>query len=238
SFAVHAGQAVAIIGPTGSGKTSLLRALVGIWTPVTGKIMLDGAGLDQWDLAARGRHFGFLPQDIQLLDGTIAENIARFEEGETTAAVLEAAKAAGLHDSIVALKDGYGTRIGRDGIELSAGQRQRLGLARALYRDPFVVALDEPNSNLDAEGEQAVAEAIRRIRARGGIALVIAHRPSVVAAVDLVLAMRAGSIVAFGPRDEVLANVLNNARNVVQHPSARTDGLRGRQSLAPLPAAE
>ena len=157
-----------------------------------GKIRLDGAALDQWAPEALGRHIGYLPQDVELFAGTVAENIARFEPDPDAEAIIAAAKAAGVHDLILRLPDGYDTQIGEGGTALSAGQRQRIALARALYGDPFLVVLDEPNSNLDAEGEQALTQAILGARARGGIVIVIAHRPSALAGVDLVLVMAEG----------------------------------------------
>ena len=206
NFALKAGSAVGIIGPSASGKSSLIRALVGVWLPARGVVRLDGAALDQWsDL---GQHVGYLPQDVELIEGSIAENIARFDPEAPAEAIIAAAKAAGVHDMIVGLPNGYDAQIGEQGTALSAGQRQRVALARALYGDPFLVALDEPNSNLDAEGEEALTRAIMGVRARGGIVIVVAHRPSALVAVDHVLAMSAGRQQAFGPKDEILAKVL------------------------------
>ncbi len=222
SFALKAGQALGVIGPSASGKTSLVRGVVGVWAPFAGKVCLDGASLDQWTPEALGPALGYMPQDVQLFDGTIAENIARFAEPVDDAAVMAAAKAAGFHDQIVAFPGGYDTRVGQGGAHLSAGQRQRLGLARALYGDPFLVVLDEPNSNLDADGEAAVVAAIAGIRRRGGVVIVVAHRRSALETVDMLAVMRNGEIVAFGERDEVLAKVLEpQRRNVVPHPAVR-----------------
>ncbi len=204
-FRVGAGQCLGVIGSSASGKSTLARALVGVWTPLDGKVMLDGADIAHWSPDRLGPHIGYLPQDVQLFDGTIAENIARFERPLASEAVIAAASAAGFHERILALPDGYETRLGVGGVELSAGQKQRLGLARALYRDPFLVVLDEPNANLDSEGESALMAAISRIGARGGIAVVITHRLSVMNAVSLVAVMRGGEIMAFGPRNAVLA---------------------------------
>ncbi len=204
-------MALGVIGPSASGKSSLARMLVGYWAPVQGKICLDGAALDQWAPDVLGRHIGYLPQDVELLSGTVAQNISRFEPDADPEAIRAAAAAAGVHDMIVSLADGYDTQIGEQGAALSAGQAQRIALARALYRDPFLVVLDEPNSNLDAEGDAALTQAILGIRARGGIVVVIAHRPSAIAGVDLVSAMKQGRAVAFGPKDEVLAKVLRGA---------------------------
>lgn len=219
NFTLNAGQALGIIGTSASGKTSLMRALIGVWQPTAGKVTLDGASIDQWDPESLGRSVGYLPQDVQLFDGTIADNIARFQADADPRLVIEAATLAGFHKSVIAFTDGYSTRIGHNGLQLSAGQRQRVGLARALFGNPFIVMLDEPNSNLDAEGEAAVSDAIRGIRQRGGIVIVVAHRPSAIAAVDLLAVMRAGEIIAFGPRDEVLARTVQNASNIIAHPA-------------------
>jgi ATP-binding cassette subfamily C protein len=171
-------------------------------------VRLDGAALDQWAPALLGVHIGYLPQDVELFSGSVTENIARFEETPPSELVIAAAKAAGVHDLVLRLPQGYETQIGENGTSLSAGQRQRVALARALYRDPFLVVLDEPNSNLDSEGETALTGAIQSVRDRGGIVIVIAHRPSALAAVDQVLVMGGGKIQAFGPKDEVLDQVL------------------------------
>jgi ATP-binding cassette, subfamily C, bacterial PrsD len=204
-FKVNAGEAVGVIGPSASGKTSVARALVGIWPPLAGKVMLDGTSIDQWSAADLGPAIGYLPQDVQLFDGTIAENIARFAADAPSELVIAAAQAAGFHEHISAFPDAYNTRIGHGGGHLSAGQRQRIGLARALYGDPFLVVLDEPNANLDGDGEVAVLDAIASVKARGGIVIVIAHRASALRAVDLVAVMNQGVMTAFGNRDEVMA---------------------------------
>ena len=208
SFELKSGEGLGIIGPSGSGKSSLARALVGVWQPARGKVRLDHAALEQWSLEALGKNIGYLPQDVELFDGTIANNIARFDEQADAHAIVVAAKAAAVHELILSLPNGYGTRVGEAGAALSAGQRQRVALARALYGDPFLVVLDEPNSNLDAEGEEALTRAILGVRARGGILIVIAHRPSALAGVDHVLAIGGGRVQAFGNKDEVLRNVL------------------------------
>jgi ABC-type protease/lipase transport system fused ATPase/permease subunit len=205
SFQLSASQGLGIIGPSASGKSSLARAIVGVWRPLRGKVRLDGAALEQWSPEALGQHVGYLPQDVELFAGTIEQNIARFEEDPDAEAVIAAARAAGVHDLVLRLPDGYDTTIGEAGLGLSAGQRQRIGLARALYRDPFLVVLDEPNSNLDAEGEEALTQAILGVRMRGGIAIVIAHRASVLAGIDHVLVLEHGRQVAFGPKEEVLS---------------------------------
>jgi ATP-binding cassette subfamily C protein len=208
SFQLDAGTGLGIIGPSASGKSSLARLLVGVWPTWRGKVRLDGAALEQWDSEELGAHIGYLPQDVELFAGTIAQNISRFDPQSDPDAILSAAKAADVHDLVLRMPDGYDTQIAEGGSALSAGQRQRIALARALYRDPFLVVLDEPNSNLDGEGEQALAKAIEGVRMRGGIAIVIAHRPSVLASVDKVLVMANGMMEEFGPKDEVLNKVL------------------------------
>jgi len=204
NFSIAAGKALGVIGPTASGKSSLARMLVGVWTPLRGSVRLDGASLDQWSSEALGRHIGFLPQDVELFGGTVARNIARFEDPPDAQAVIAAAQAAGVHDLIINLPDGYETDVGDHGGALSAGQAQRIALARALYRDPFLVVLDEPNSNLDAEGDEALTKAILGIRSRGGIAVVVAHRPSAIAGVDYILVMAKGRQQQFGPKEDIL----------------------------------
>ncbi|CAM3082418.1 type I secretion system permease/ATPase [Methylobacterium mesophilicum] len=211
SFSLKAGQGLGIIGPSASGKTSLARALVGVWAAVHGEVRLDGAELAQWTADDLGEHVGFLPQEIELFAGTIAENIARFHPSAPPEATVTAARAAGVHEMILRLPQGYDTRISERGSGLSAGQRQRVGLARALYGDPFLVILDEPNANLDAEGENALTDAILGVRSRGGICIVIAHRPSALVAIDLILMLSDGRIHAIGPKDQVLNHVLKPA---------------------------
>ena len=208
SFALSAGQALGIIGPSASGKSTLARALAGAWQPSRGTIRIDGATLDQWDPEALGRDIGYVPQDVELFNGTVADNIARLEASPASAAVIAAARAAGVHDMILGLVDGYNTRIGEGGAMLSGGQRQRIALARALYGDPFFVVLDEPNSNLDAEGDAALSQAIAGVRARGGIVVVVAHRPAALSAVDRLAVMGNGQMQALGPKEEVLAKVI------------------------------
>jgi ATP-binding cassette subfamily C protein len=208
SFALKSGNGLGIIGPSASGKSSLSRMLVGVWQPVRGKVTLDGAALEQWGPEAMGQHIGYLPQDVELLAGTVAQNISRFDPKPDSKAIIAAAQAAGVHELIVNLPSGYDAQIGEQGSALSAGQQQRVALARALYGDPFLVVLDEPNSNLDAEGEAALTKAILGVRARGGIVVVVAHRPSALGALDHVLVMSLGRAQAFGPKDEVLAKVL------------------------------
>jgi len=204
SFQLRSGMGLGILGPSGSGKSCLARVLVGAWTPTRGKVRLDAAALDQWLPDVLGQHIGYLPQDVELFAGTVAQNIARFRTGDDPDRVIQAATLAGVHELILSLPQGYETPIGEVGAALSAGQRQRVGLARALYGDPFLVVLDEPNSNLDAEGEQALIQALVSVRARGGIAVVIAHRPSVMTALDQALLMLGGEMKAFGPKEQVL----------------------------------
>jgi ATP-binding cassette subfamily C protein len=201
--------------------------LVGVWRPARGRIRLDGASLDQWSPDALGKHIGYLPQDVELLAGTVAQNIGRFTEPQDAKAVIAAANAAGVHDLIVGLPDGYETQVGESGTALSAGQAQRVALARALYGDPFLVVLDEPNSNLDSEGDEALSRAITSVRARGGIVVVVAHRPSAIAGVDLLLMMNQGRVQAFGPKDEVLSRVLQQ----------REGGAAAQRSLKVVPEA-
>jgi PrtD family type I secretion system ABC transporter len=208
SFRLYKGQGLGIIGPSGSGKSSLARALVGVWPQLRGKIKIDNASLEQWSSEALGRHIGYLPQDVELFDGSIAINIARFDPKATAAGVLEAAHAAGVHDLVLSFPDGYGTKVGENGMTLSAGQRQRIGLARAFYGNPFLVVLDEPTSNLDAEGEVAFTEAALRVRRRGGIIVIVAHRPKALDSVDHVLVLADGRIQSFGPKQDVLGKVL------------------------------
>ena len=222
SFELRAGSALGVIGPSAAGKSSLARALVGIWRPQRGAVRFDGAMLGQWSREELGRHIGYLPQDVELFGGTIASNIARFDPAPDPEAVMRAARQAGVHEMIVHFPQGYDTRLGDGGVTLSGGQRQRIALARALYGDPFLVVLDEPNSSLDVEGEQALTQAILNVRQRGGVAVVMAHRPSALASVDLVLAMANGEAKGFGPRDEVLRKVLRPVPTALQAPAVAT----------------
>jgi PrtD family type I secretion system ABC transporter len=211
SFTVSKGQGLGVIGPSASGKSTLVRGLTGVWPLARGTIRVDGASLDQWSSEQLGRHVGYLPQDIELFDGTIAENISRFDPAARSESIIAAATAAGVHDLILRLPQGYETKVGDGGVSLSAGQRQRVGLARALYGDPFLVVLDEPNSNLDSAGEEALTAAIIGVRARGGIVIVVAHRPSALAGVDLILVMNEGRMQGFGPKDEVFEKYVRRA---------------------------
>ena len=207
-FTLERGNGLGIIGPSGSGKSSVARLLVGVWAPARGKVRLDGAALDQWPSDALGKHIGYLPQDVELLAGSVAQNIARFEPKPNPDAIIAAAKNAGVHELITGLSEGYETQVGEQGTALSAGQAQRVALARALYRDPFLVVLDEPNSNLDADGDEALTKAVFSVRARGGIVIVVAHRPSAIAGVDLLLVMNQGRQQAFGPKDAIMNKML------------------------------
>ena len=204
AFALVPGEVLAVVGPSASGKTTLARVLMGLWPAAMGKVRLDGADVFTWDKSELGPHVGYLPQGIELFDGTLAENIARFGEVEMVK-VEAAARAVGLHDFIMALPQGYESPVGRDGAMLSGGQRQRVGLARAIYGDPVFVVLDEPNSSLDEEGDAALAGAIRMMKSRGTTFVVMTHRTSVLAVADKMLVLRDGQTQAFGPRDDVLA---------------------------------
>ncbi|WP_255574046.1 type I secretion system permease/ATPase [Erythrobacter sp. SCSIO 43205] len=222
SFRLEAGDALGVIGPSAAGKTTLCKALVALYEPARGSVRLDGASLSQWDADTLGQHLGFLPQQVTLFDGTIAQNIARFEPDPPSEEVIAAAKAAGVHTMILQLPQGYDTPIGAQGITLSAGQSQRIGLARSLYRGPFLIVLDEPNSNLDAEGEAALDSAIAATRKRGAIVVLVAHRPSALRQVNKVLVLQNGRVAGFGERDEILArlakassaNTINAAREL------------------------
>ncbi|OYX03920.1 MAG: type I secretion system permease/ATPase, partial [Rhizobiales bacterium 32-66-8] len=208
SFRLTAGDGIGIIGPSGSGKSTLVRAIAGIWPPKEGTIRLDGASIDQWNADELGRHIGYMPQEAQLLDGTIAQNIGRFDPRASDEDIVAAARAAGAHDLILRLPQGYDTSLGRNGHALSGGQRQRISLARALLRDPFLLILDEPNAHLDNEGESALIHAIRMARARGAIVVVVAHRPVVMNALGHALYMEDGMMRDFGTRNDVLSRTL------------------------------
>ncbi len=207
SFRIDAGDILGIIGPSAAGKSTLARVIVGVWPAAAGVIRLDGADINTWERARLGPYIGYLPQDVELFEGTVAENIARFAEVDSEA-VISAAQWAGVHELILQLPAGYNTQIGPNGQTLSGGQRQRIGLARALYREPALVVLDEPNSNLDRDGEAALSDAIARIKARRRTTIVITHRPNILASVDYIMVMQAGQIEQFGPRDTVLAQYM------------------------------
>jgi ABC-type protease/lipase transport system fused ATPase/permease subunit len=211
SFSLEAGTGLALLGASASGKSSLVKALVGVWPASNGVVRLDDAALDQWRLDDLGRHFGYLPQDVALFDGSVAENIARFDETAASEDILEAARVAGAHELILRLPNGYSTRIGEGGTLLSAGQRQRIGLARAIFGNPFLIVLDEPNANLDADGENALSKAIETLRRGKRIVIVVSHRPSAVAALNMAMVLNQGSVIAFGPREEAFAQVTRAA---------------------------
>lgn len=208
SMDLEAGDGIAILGPSGSGKSTLLKAIVGTAFVIKGDIRLDGAALDQWSAERRGKLIGYLPQDLQLFDGTVAQNIARFDPSATSGEIIEAATLADVHDLIVRLPQGYDTVIGAGGMALSGGQRQRIALARALFGSPFLLVLDEPNSNLDAEGEAALAMAIQTMRKRGSVVVLVAHRPRAIAAVNKTLCLKDGRAVAMGPTEDVMRKSL------------------------------
>ncbi|MBY0454650.1 MAG: type I secretion system permease/ATPase [Burkholderiaceae bacterium] len=217
AFALNPSDVLAVVGPSASGKTTLARLLVGLWPAVGGKVRLDGADVHTWDKGELGPHIGYLPQGVELFEGSLAENIARF--GEVDRAKVEAAtRAVGLHEFILSLPQGYDSPVGADGARLSGGQRQRVGLARALYGDPVFVVLDEPNSSLDEEGDAALASAIVTAKARGTTFVVMTHRTSILAVADKMLVLRDGQQQAFGPRDEVLG-ALNQAALQAQAPA-------------------
>ena len=204
TFLVPSGSVVAIVGPSASGKTTLARLVVGVWPTASGKVRLDGVDIFPWNKDELGPHVGYLPQDIELFDGTLAENIARFGHVDMMQ-VETAARAVGLHETIMNMPDGYESAVGDDGCFLSGGQRQRVGLARAIYGNPRLLVLDEPNSSLDDAGERALVQTLLDLKAQGTTILVITHRSSVLAAVDLMLLLVEGKVKAYGPRDEVLA---------------------------------
>jgi ATP-binding cassette, subfamily C, bacterial PrsD len=207
SFKLTAGMGMALLGASAAGKSSLVRALVGIWPAAKGVVRLDGAALDNWDPDALGRHIGYLPQDVALFDGTVAQNITRFDDSVSSDAVLSAARLAGAHEMILSLPNGYTTRIGERGSCLSAGQRQRIGLARAVFGNPFLVVLDEPNANLDHDGEVALIRAIEALRQNQSIVVLVSHRPEAISALNMAMVLRQGRMVAFGPRQELFARV-------------------------------
>lgn len=218
SFELNPGEALGVIGPSGAGKSTLARCVTGVWQPAGGTIRLDGAALDQYDPDVLGRHIGYLPQRVQLFDGTIAENIARLAETPDDTAVVQAARQADAHEMILAFPDGYDTRIHAGQQRLSGGQIQRIGLARALYADPVILVLDEPNSNLDNDGTEALNKAIRAMKARGRSIMIMAHRPSAIAECEMLLILDQGKRAAFGPKDEVLKSNVLNHQQITQAP--------------------
>lgn len=217
NFRLEPGQALGVIGPSGSGKSTLARALIGTWRPAGGKVRLDGASLDQYDPDVLGSYIGYLPQRVTLFEGTIAENIARLQGAPDGAKVVEAAQKAAAHDMIVKLPEGYDTRVSTLGGRLSGGQIQRIGLARAMYGDPVILVLDEPNSNLDNEGSMALNIAIRSMKEAGNAILIMAHRPAAIQECDLLMVMEDGTRRAFGPRDQVLREMVKNHTEIVKN---------------------
>lgn len=210
-FVVEPGETLGVIGPSGAGKSTLSRLLMGIWRPLQGAVRLDGADVFSWDRADFGRHVGYLPQDTELFAGTVRDNIARFREDVTDDDVIRAAQMANVHDLVLRLPKGYETDIGESGVVLSAGQRQRVGLARALLGDPAFLVLDEPNASLDTEGENALMQALETMKARGATIVIVSHKVSVFRTADKVLVLRDGRQEAFGPRDQVLSRIIKPA---------------------------
>ena len=215
SFRLEPGQAMGVIGPSGAGKSTLARTLTGVWRPAGGKVRLDGATLDQYDSYVLGSYIGYLPQRVTLFDGTIADNIARLQPNPNDEMVIAAARKAAAHDMILQLPDGYNTRVSAVGSRLSGGQIQRIGLARALYGDPMILVLDEPNSNLDNEGSNALNAAIRAMKAAGKSILIMAHRPAAIQECDVLLVLEDGMRKAFGPRDQVLREMVKNHTDII-----------------------
>ncbi len=216
SFEIKPGQGLGVIGPSASGKSTLARLLVGVWSPQRGSVRLDGATFDQWNREALGPHIGYLPQDVTLFDGSIKENIARLNANASDEAIVEAAKNAGVHEMILQMPNGYDTVIGHGDFMLSGGQVQRIALARALYGDPKLLVLDEPNANLDTEGDKALSLAIAGSRRRGNTVVVMTHRPSAIAAVDMVLMLRDGQVEDFGLKEDVIKRVQERQNNQQQ----------------------
>jgi len=214
NFTVKPGQGLGVIGPSASGKSTLARLLVGIWIPQKGSVRIDGATFDQWNSDELGPYIGYLPQQVELFDGTIGENIGRFYQDASAEDIVLAARRAAVHDMILHLPDGYDTRIGEGGTVLSGGQVQRIALARALFGDPALVVLDEPNANLDAEGDAALTAAITDLRKRGKTVVVMAHRPSAIAAVDQLLMLRDGKQIAFGPKNDVIKEMTKQGQKL------------------------
>jgi PrtD family type I secretion system ABC transporter len=220
NFQLPAGEILGIIGPSGAGKSTLARLLVGIWKPMSGAVRLDGSDVFNWGRADFGRHIGYLPQDTELFAGSLRDNIARFLPEVTDDEVIAAAKTAGAHEMIVRLPNGYQTELGNGGVVLSVGQRQRVGLARAVLREPAFIVLDEPNANLDAEGEDALKAALRAMKARGSTAVVVSHKPSILTDADKLLMLRDGRQELYGPRDAVLARLSGKTPQPVPVPVA------------------
>jgi ATP-binding cassette subfamily C protein len=219
NFTVKPGEAVGVIGTSGAGKSTLARALTGLWRPAGGKIRLDGAALDQYEPGVLGQLIGYLPQRVELFDGTIADNIARLTSEPDAEKIVAAAKKADAHTMILQMPDGYDTRVSASGGRLSGGQIQRIGLARAMYSDPVILVLDEPNSNLDNEGSQALNRAIRAMKSEGKSVLIMAHRPAAIQECDLLLMLEGGSVRSFGPKDDVLKQMVQNHQQISGQPN-------------------
>lgn len=216
SFGLQSGDGLALLGASAAGKSSLAKALVGIWPAAAGTVRLDGAAIESWAPDELGRHIGYLPQDVALFDGTVAANIARFDDTASSESIVDAAQLAGVHNMILRLREGYDTRIGERGAALSAGQRQRIGLARAVFGRPFLIVLDEPNANLDAEGEDALVNTIESLRRQNAVVVVVSHRPNALAALNMAMVISDGRSIAFGPRPEVFARVARSAVRTVR----------------------
>lgn len=242
SFVVPAGSIVGIVGPSAAGKSTLVRALMGIWPPQHGVVRLDGADISSWDKQALGQYVGYLPQDIELFEGSISENIARFDKIDPEK-VVHAAQMAGVHEMVLMLPDGYDTIIGSEGINLSGGQRQRIGLARAIYGNPRLIVLDEPNSNLDDVGERALGVALQKLKETGATVFIVSHRPNILTRLDRILVMAGGTISLYGERDRVIAELAaqqaKGQQRVAQaaqpQPSAAAPAAPPRLPLRPLP---
>ena len=238
SFGLEPGQALGVIGQSASSKSTLARVLTGIWKPQVGKVRLDGAALDQYQLDVLGQHIGYLPQDVVLFDASVADNIARLSQEPNAEMVVAAAKKAGAHEMVLRLPDGYDTRISSGGSRLLGGQKQRLGLARALYGDPVLLVLDEPNANLDASGSQVLNRAIEQMKAEGKSVIIMAHWPSGIAICDMLLVLENGTMKAYGPRDEVLKETIKNYQDVVPGLKKHADGKAiGQQAPSMAPQA-
>jgi ABC-type protease/lipase transport system fused ATPase/permease subunit len=212
SFQLQAGQSMGLIGPSAAGKSSLCRLLVGIWPATQGFVRLDGADLQSWEQDKRGKFLGYMPQDVELFSGTVVENIARLGEVDS-AQVITAAKMAGAHEMILQLRNGYDTEVGSGGAALSGGQRQRIALARALYGHPRLLVLDEPSSNLDHAGEQALHKTLEDLKKAGITVVVVSHKPSTIANVDMILVLKEGQMAMFGPRAAILRELVGHGGN-------------------------
>jgi PrtD family type I secretion system ABC transporter len=236
SFHLEPGQTCAIIGPSGSGKSSLCRLVVGTWNPSHGHVRLDGAEVSAWEPEDLGQYLGYLPQQVELFPGTVAENIARLREVDS-AEVIGAAKLAGVHELVLRLPDGYQTDVGLHGSRISLGQRQRLGLARALFGDPSLIVLDEPNSNLDSEGDQALMKALVHLKERGRTVLLVTHQAAALQTADKLLVVKEGSVATFGDRDQVLKMITGEGRQIRVAAGSASDSSAGGLRPTLVPAA-